>query len=354
MNATTHKLENFVGLSYDELISSKIYDYEFTAEYEQSTDMQPGVVMAQNPQEGTKVLSGSKVVLTVSASADDISIPNVYSYTESQAMQALEKANLINVKFLKVSSENIEEGKVIYTDPKANTVVSSEDEIVVYISSGPSTTVIKSIKLANVQGLSQDGARAFLEKQGFTNISFITQDSGYPKNVVISQSPAAGETIEENTAIKLVISSGTPESTTGKQVKVSVAVKLPKRINADGSYASDTIKVQVDGSTYLNQSVRLDGSNKVISVNGDGQNSQSISVALTKIGAKETKITNGKNDQNFSIDFSGFSRNSATTKATTHAPTTTTTTTKAPEPTTVPSTNDPDFEPVDNSSESND
>ncbi|MBR4241886.1 MAG: Stk1 family PASTA domain-containing Ser/Thr kinase, partial [Eubacterium sp.] len=90
MNATTHKIENFVGLSYDELISSNIYDYQFTAEYEQTDSVQPGVIVAQNPQEGTKVQSGSKVVLTVSASIDDISVPNIYNYTESQAKQAFE------------------------------------------------------------------------------------------------------------------------------------------------------------------------------------------------------------------------------------------------------------------------
>ena len=315
MNATTHKLENFVGLSYDELISSNIYDYQFTAEYEQTSDIQPGVVVAQNPQEGTKVQSGSKVVLTVSASDDDISIPNVYGYTESQAKQALEKEKLTNYKFLSISSETVEEGKIVYTDPKANTIVSSEDEIVVYISSGPSTTVLKTLKVPDVYGLSQSGARAFLEKYGFTNISFITQDSPIAKDTVISQSPGAGETAAENDSIKLVISSGATTTTTEKQIKVSVTIKLPKCIDSKGNYKKDTIKVMLDGSTYLNQSVTLDGKSKVISVNGDGKNSQTIAVSLKNTGAKESKTTNGKNNQNFTIDFGGFSSDDSTTVA---------------------------------------
>jgi serine/threonine-protein kinase len=307
MNASTHKLENFIGLSYDELISSNIYDYQFTAEYEQSEEIQPGVVIAQNPVEGTKVQNGSKVVLTVSASADDISVPNVYSYTESQATQAFDRAKLTNYKFLSISSENVEEGKIVYTDPKAGTIVSSEDEIIIYISAGPSTTVIKTLKVPDVYGLSQSGARAFLEKYGFTNISFITQDSALPKDTVISQSPAVGESIAENDSIKLVISSGTTTSTTEKQVKVSVTIMLPECVNSEGQYLTDTIKVKLDDETYLNQSVTLDGSKKVLSVNGDGKNSQTISISLKNTGAKESKTTNGKNNQNFSIDFSGFS-----------------------------------------------
>ena len=312
MNASTHKLENFVGLSYDELLSSKAYDYEFTAEYEQRTDIQAGVVVGQNPQEGTKVQKGAKVVLTVSASADDISVPNIYSYNESQAKQALEKAKLTNYRFLSVTSENVEEGKVVYTDPKAGSIVSSEDEIVVYISAGPSTTVLKTLKIPDVSGLSKSGARAFLEKTGFTNISFITQDSPYPKDIVLSQSPAAGESVSESEPIKLVISSGSTTTTTDKQVKVSITVKLPKCVDANGNYKTDTLKVQVDGSTYLNQAVKLDGGKKVISVNGDGKTSQTISVSLKGIGAKDSRTTNGKNDQSFTIDFKGFSSNETT------------------------------------------
>ena len=307
MNASTHKLENFVGLSYDELLTSNIYDYQFSAEYEQTSDMQPGVVMDQSPAEGTKVQNGSKVVLTVSASEDDISVPNIYSYSESQAKQALERAKLVNYKFLSVASETVEEGKIVYTDPKAGTIVSSEDEIVIYISSGPSTTVVKTLKVPDVYGLSQSGARAFLEKCGFKNISFITQDSEITKDTVISQSPAVGESISENDAIKLIISSGTTTTVTEKQVKVSVSVQLPSCVDSEGDYVTDKVKVRLDGDTYLNQSIKLDGSKKVISVNGDGKSSQKISVSLTNIGAKETKTTNGKNNQEFSIDFSGFS-----------------------------------------------
>ena len=314
LNASTHKLENFVGLSYDELISSNLYDYQFTAEYEKTSDVQPGIVIGQNPQQGVKVQKGSTVVLTISASEDDISVPNIYNCNESQAKQALEKVNLTNYKFLSVTSETVEEGKVVYTDPKANSIVSSEDEIVIYISSGQSTTVLKTLKVPDVYGLSQSGARAFLEKSGFTDISFITQDSSVPKDIVISQSPAAGNSVPENEPIKLVISSGTTTTTTQKQVKVSLSIKLPKCIDENGDVKTDTIKVSIDGSTYSNQLVKLDGSTFQLSINGDGENSQSIAVSLKNIGAKDTKVTNGKENQSITVDFKGFSSND-TTKA---------------------------------------
>ena len=68
----TNKLDNFVGFSYDELISSNKYDYEFVLEQKKTDEVEPGIVMEQSPEAGTKVISGSQVKLVVSASMDDI------------------------------------------------------------------------------------------------------------------------------------------------------------------------------------------------------------------------------------------------------------------------------------------
>lgn len=312
----TNKLENFVGMSFDEIIDSNAYNYEFIQEQEKTDDFTPGTVISQTPEAGSKVLEGSQVTLVVALSESDITIPNVYGYTEEKAIQALEQANLTNYKTVSISSENVAEGLVVYTDPKATMVASPDTEVTIYVSSGPSTTVIQTLKVPDVSGLNQSGARAFLEKYGFTNISFVTQDSEIAKGVVISQSPSAGETAQATDSIKVVISSGVTTTTTAKSVKVSITVKLPECIDSDGNYLTDTIKVSVDGETYLNQIVTLNGKSKVISVNGDGKNPQTIKVSLKDTGAAETKTTNGKNNQNFSIDFSAFSSDDSTTAPT--------------------------------------
>ena len=316
VNKSTVKLENFVGASYDEIISSNAYDYEFIQEVEKSDTQQPGIVLSQKPEAGTKVQKGSTVTLTVSISADDINVPNVYGYTETQAKEKLEQSKLTNYKVLTISSETVEEGKVVYTDPKAGTVTSADTEVTIYISDGPSTTVIKTLVVPDVYGLSQSGARAFLEKYGFTNISFSTQDSPVTKGTVISQQPAAGMNASENDAIKVIISSGETTTTTEKQVKISVTVKLPKCVDKNGEYVTDTLKVKVDGETYLNQSVVLNGKNDIISITGDGKKSQTIIVSLKKLDATDSKSTNGKNNQTFKIDFSGFSYDKTTTTTT--------------------------------------
>lgn len=304
---STTKLENFVGTSYDETYDAYSSTYEIVAEYEKTSEYTPGTVISQDPVAGSKVLQGTKVKLTVAASEQDITVPNVYNYDEDRAKQALEMSGLKHTKTVSVSSENVDDGKVVYTEPKANTVVSADQEITIYISSGPSTTVIKTYKVPDVDGLTQSTAENFLKKTGFKNISFVTQDSPISKGIVISQSPAAGATAKETDSIKVVISSGMTTTTTEKMLKTSVSIQLPRVIDKDGNYGSDTINVSVDGSTYLNQTVTLNGKTLSMKVSGKNNVVQSIQVSLIKTGATETKTTNGKNNQNFTIDFSGFS-----------------------------------------------
>lgn len=304
---STTKLENFVGTSYDETYDAYSSTYEIVAEYEKTSEYTPGTVISQDPVAGSKVLQGTKVKLTVAASEQDITVPNVYNYDEDRAKQALEMSGLKHTKTVSVSSENVDDGKVVYTEPKANTVVSADQEITIYISSGPSTTVIKTYKVPDVDGLTQSTAENFLKKTGFKNISFVTQDSPITKGIVISQSPAAGATAKETDSIKVVISSGMTTTTTEKMLKTSISIQLPRVIDKDGNYGSDTINVSVDGSTYLNQTVTLNGKTLSMKVSGKDNVVQSIQVSLIKTGATETKTTNGKNNQNFTIDFSGFS-----------------------------------------------
>ena len=161
--------------------------------------------------------------------------------------------------------------------------------------------------MPDVSGLTQSGARAFLEKYGFTNVSFSTEDSNAPKNVVIGQSPSVGTALKENDAIKIIISSGTTTTTTEATIKSSISVKLPTCFDSNGKYKTDTITIKVDGDTYLNQTVTLNGSNKVISVTSDGEKGQNVVVSLKNTGDLQTVATNGKNNQNYNVDFSGSS-----------------------------------------------
>ncbi len=294
-------LEDFVGQSYDTLISTNT-KYQFVLETEKTADAQPGIVLRQSPEAGTKIIDGSKVTLVVAASMDDIEVPNVYGLTEDKAKKAFEQKKLINYKFTTVASETVEEGKVVYTDPKAGSVVGSDSQITIYISSGPTTAVVETITVPDVIGLKQEGARAFLEKCGFKNISFVTEDSMAPKGVVLSQSPNAGVSAQAEDSIKITISSGVSTTTTVKTFKAALTVRLPE-ITSE----SDTLIIELDGKSYSSNKVKLDGSEKTFSIQLDNTGDMEIRVSLKSTGAVQTERIKGDRDQNVNIDFSSFS-----------------------------------------------
>lgn len=298
INTKTHTLENFVGYSYDELQNSNDYKYEFVAEYQKTDEKEPGIILSQSPEAGSKITEGSTVTLVVAASEKDITMPNVYGLTLEMAEQTLKQSELSIFKAMKINSDTVEEGKVIYTDPKANSIVSGDQEITIYVSDGPSTTTIEKIKVPDIIGLTKSGAREFLTKYGFTNVEFKTQDSTYPKDVVISQSPSVGSSAKATDKITVIVSTGVT-TTEPQTADVTLDVLLPK---IEGK--SDTLTVELDGKTYTSTNYDMDGSKVVIKVTVDANKSQNIRVSLKKAGATQTENTDGKDKTTFTVDFS--------------------------------------------------
>lgn len=302
LNTETHKLENFTGQSYDALVSNDNYKYNFVAEYEKTDQYDPGIVIDQSPKAGERVISGSTVTLKVAASMGDITVPNCYNLTLDKAQKLLQQSKLNNFKVTEMSNENVASGSVIYTDPKANSVVSADQEIVIYVSSGPSTTKLKTYPIPDVSGLSLSDAKAFLEKAGFKNVSVEMQDSTVRKDVVLDQSPRAGKTATENEKIKIYVSSGvtTTESTTGGQYTLTVNVKLP---SYSGS-PKDTVTINVNGSNYTSQAVKLDGSTVKLAIPADAGSKIDVVVQLVEVSENYNGSYTMNSDKTINVDFS--------------------------------------------------
>lgn len=308
-NTSTKILDNFVGRSYDELISSNEYDFEFILQQEKSTEVEPGVIISQSPEAGSRVQSGGQVTLVVAITANDITLPNLYDLTEEKAKKALDQQGLLNYKFTTVASDTVEEGKVVYTEPKAESVISADTGIIIYVSSGPTTAKVQILTVPDVTGLKKEDARSFLEKTGFNNISFVTEDSITPKDIVIDQSPSFGASASPDDTIKIVLSSGVTTTTTKPSYKITLDVMLPSILSDGKNYMEDSLIVEVDGKTYKTTPVVLNGKSKSLTIEMEDSESVVLRVSLEGTGAVDTQMIEGKKDQKISIDFSGFSEN---------------------------------------------
>lgn len=304
VNTDTRKLESFVGMPYDDLASSDAYDYEFIAEYQKTDEYNPGTVIGQSPEAGETVIAGSTVTLFVAASNEDISVPNCYNLTLEKAEKTLQMSNLTNYRAAEVSSETVETGSVVYTDPKAGSVVSENQEIIIYVSSGPSTTRLNSYQVPDVKGLSQSDAKAFLERAGFTNVVFETEDNAVRKGVVLSQSPRAGSTAREDDKIVLTVSTGVTTTEPASTYTVTLNVILPSYKDADGNIPSDTLVITVNGKQYKSQNVKLNGSTVKIAIPADNGTEINGNASITEISATHNFKINVSADKELTIDFS--------------------------------------------------
>lgn len=305
VNTSTHRLENFVGQSYDDLASSDAYDYVFVAEYEQTDEYTPGTVISQSPDAGERVISGSTVTLYVAASNEDIEVPNLYEYTVESAERVLRASDLSNYSVSEVSSETVEEGLIIYTDPKAGSVVSADTPIVLYVSSGPTTTRVSTYTVPDVVGLSQSDAQEFLKKYGFTNVSVETQDSAVRRGVVLEQSPSAGRTAKEDDRITITVSTGTPPTTAPALYSVTLDVALPNETETNGTHPTDTLVVTVNGEEYSSQTVTLNGStHQVVIPNLTANSTVQIYIELTEVSATHSLSFTMNEDKQADVDFS--------------------------------------------------
>lgn len=148
------------------------------------------------------------VVYLASQGSSEVKIPDVSGKTEAQARTILEDAGLkVKSESKQIQSDDIEEGKVVKTNPEMGSTVKKNREVELYISSGN-----KKIKLVDVTGESYKDAIEKLGEQGFKeNQIKITRETNTDadEDEVISQSPKAGEEVDPKTdEVTLVVSEG--------------------------------------------------------------------------------------------------------------------------------------------------
>lgn len=295
LNTDTRQLEDFVGQSYDEIIESKEYPYEFVMEQQETDSAEPGTVISQKPEAGERVISNSTVKLVVAASNKSLTVPAMYGKEKEKAEQILKNAGITNYKFVSVESNNVKNNCVVYSDPKETSKISSSTLVTVFISSGPATTESERKVLPDVSGLSQANAKDVLTKAGFSNIEFVTEDSEYPKNQVIEQSPIGGSSIDPNDSIKITISSGTPPTSAPSEYNIKIVVELPKKV------LKDTLVIYVDGEQYDSKDVVLNGSSATMGISVENGKEVTIKAELVNNGIVSSKKVVADSDKSVTL-----------------------------------------------------
>ena len=176
-----------------------------TVTTENSDTISAGVVISQNPTDGTTVPSGTAVDILVSLGpVAMVNVPAVEDLPQAAAEAAITGAGLIVGTVTTANSDTVPAGNVISQDPTGGTSVLSGTMVDLLVSLGPVT-----VDVPEVVGLTQAAAEAAITGAGLIVGTVTTANSDtVPAGNVISQDPAGGTPVVLGTAVDLVISLG--------------------------------------------------------------------------------------------------------------------------------------------------
>ncbi|MFM7014347.1 MAG: Stk1 family PASTA domain-containing Ser/Thr kinase [Actinomycetota bacterium] len=135
--------------------------------------------------------------------------------------QVLRDQNLLVLR-LTESSDTVEAGYIIRTDPPAGTAVPERTTIEVYVSSGKLETGVPLLS-----GLTEEEARAALESAGLV-LGVITPSNSatIAKGLVIESVPAANSRLPQGSTVNLLVSDGQVQVPNVRNLSVSDAQRL--------------------------------------------------------------------------------------------------------------------------------
>ena len=211
----------------------------FLCTEEPSNTVKPGYVIRTNPVEGIVLEEGQTVMLYISTGPQitDRDMPKVVGQTLKTAKNILEnqKLNLV-VKEVEQTSNTVEEGRVIRSEPEAGAKIKTGDTVTLYVSTGP-----VKVKMPDLVGEDLTTALKMLNAAGFTNITYEEYvESDKEKDTVVEQSETAGEEIPVTTTIVLKLSEGPKKM-----------VKFELLTDALEAYTVKIVKVEAETSNEI-------------------------------------------------------------------------------------------------------
>ncbi|HET7416704.1 MAG TPA: PASTA domain-containing protein [Solirubrobacterales bacterium] len=197
-------------------------------------DVPRNTVLEQDPTPGsadedcsflTFFCSKPTVDLTVSAGPGSSEIPGTSGLSEEDATKKLEAAGFA-VAVQRINSTSVEEGQVVYTNPRGGQSATNGSTVMLFVSRGPKLT-----KVPVLVGSQRQLAVQQIRGRGLTP-SVSEEENRAPEGQVISQSPSAGKEVEPGSTVSIVVSSGQEE-------KIS---KVPNVIGKERREAVDALR----------------------------------------------------------------------------------------------------------------
>ena len=203
--ATSSGIEvaNVVGSLYDDAVGTlENQDLVVLRVYEKSETVPEGVVIRQEPESGTVVLSNTPVTLYVSSGATEVTVPNVVGALEADAVKLIEDRGLSVGSITVVGSPSVAEGTVIASDPVTNARLPLGSVVNLILSDGTvQVPDVRNLEVLEARGILTDPAIGYTVAVEILDAELCT---GTPGNVVLEQSILPGEAQQKQNIVLYV------------------------------------------------------------------------------------------------------------------------------------------------------
>jgi len=250
------EVPNVVGMTKDEAKAAieeigLVYEEELVNDSEVEKDK---VISVVEPEVGSKVKKGRKVVVRVSLGAETNVVPDMSDIQEEQLEQMLRSYGFKVGKITREFSDEVEKGKVIRQSPEPGEELEEGGIIDFVISKGKE---IKMVRVPNLKGKSIDEIEQIIHDAGLTVQDKNPKVTDDPRQVgkVFEQNPPANSEVEEGTGVSVsyyVLEQVTLPNLIGKNIgeikKLDIVKNKKINIQIFPTYADDSyIVVEVDG-----------------------------------------------------------------------------------------------------------
>lgn len=193
-------MPDIIGMTLDE-VSSKYPDLNLEVERQYSDEYGENTVIDQKIPAGRTIRKSAVVNVTVSNGTQKIEIPDLSGTNIEEAMDKLEKLDLIP-KMIYVDNDETDKDAVIYTEPAAHSEVAKNTLVKLYVSKGKP---VKAVNVPKFVGLTIGEAQKEAENTGLI-LKIITEASDeYESGTVIKQSIEENSVVYVNTEIEVTV-----------------------------------------------------------------------------------------------------------------------------------------------------
>ena len=197
---------------------------------EESTDVEPGTILSQDPAEGEIVPVGTQIRVIVARGPEQVAVPDVRGAPEAQALQQIVEAGLGVGTRTEDFDPNVPIGAVISTEPGSGIIVAPGTPINYRVSRGPEPTPTPTPEptpeptppptpeptpeptpapqnVGEYRCQTLEVATTNIDVDGFAVGEVVAASEGDPDNswIVVDQDPSPGQRVPAGSPIDLTV-----------------------------------------------------------------------------------------------------------------------------------------------------